>query len=244
MGFNAKEQTENCIRWIQTWFEKHSGNAQGAILGISGGKDSTVVAGLLCKALGKERVFGVLMPNGVQKDISDSHRVCEFLDIKNIAVNIEAAYKGMTGAIGMELSTHTNTNIPPRIRMTTLYALGQEMNYRVAGTGNLSERYIGYTTKWGDGACDFNPIGDFTTEEVISVGVVLGLPKDLIEKIPADGLTGKTDEENIGFSYQILNRYIREGICEDAVIKKKIDRLHQISSHKREPVPMFQIIKK
>jgi len=240
MLFNAKEQTENCIHWLQTWFEKESGNAKGAIIGISGGKDSTVVAGLLCKALGKERVFGVLMPNGVQKDISDSHRVCEFLDIKNIVVNIEAAYKGITDAIGLELSAHTNTNIPPRVRMTILYTLGQEMNYRVAGTGNLSERYIGYTTKWGDGACDFNPIGNFTTEEVIAVGATLGLPKDLIEKIPADGLSGKTDEENIGFSYKILNRYIRDGICEDAAIKEKIDKMHKISSHKRELVPMFR----
>ena len=242
MKFNANIQTENCIRWIQTWFEKQSGNAKGAILGISGGKDSTVVAGLLCKALGKNRVFGVLMPNGVQKDISDSHQVCEFLGIKNVVANIEAAYQGIIGTTEMELSTPAKINISPRIRMTILYALGQEMNYRVAGTGNLSERYIGYTTKWGDGACDFNPIGSFTTDEVIAVGLALGLPKNLIEKIPADGLSGKTDEENIGFSYNVLNRYIREGICEDTEIKEKIDRMHKISSHKQEPIPIFQMI--
>jgi len=240
MNFNPKEQTQKCINWIQTWFEKQSGNANGAIIGISGGKDSTVVAALLCKAIGNQRVLGVLMPNGIQNDISDSHQICKILNIRNITVNIETAFNGIINAIEMDLSKQSKINIPPRLRMTILYTLGQELNYRVAGTGNLSERYIGYTTKWGDSACDFNPIGNFTTDEVIKIGAELGLPKDLIEKVPADGLSGKSDEENIGFSYKILNKYIREGVCEDAEIKGKIEKLHQISRHKQEPIPMYR----
>jgi len=239
MNFNAKQHATKCINWIQTWFEHHSGNAKGAVIGISGGKDSSVVAALLCKALGEANVLGVLMPNGIQKDISDSIKLCKLLGIRKIIVDIELAYQEIIHAIEMKLSNHTQINIPPRLRMTTLYAIGQELNYRVAGTSNLSERYTGYTTKWGDAACDFNPIGNFTSDEVVAIGAELGLPKNLIEKIPADGLTGKTDEENLGFSYKVLNKYIREGICEVAEIKEKIVRLHKKTRHKQEPVQIY-----
>lgn len=240
--FDAKQQTQHCIGWIKEWFDQESGSAEGAVIGISGGKDSTVVAALLCSAIGKERVLGVMMPNGTQKDIEDSIRVCELLHIPSITVNISDAYQGTLAAVaagGVKLSEHTCTNIPPRIRMLILYAVGQEKGYRVAGTGNASERYVGYTTKWGDMACDFNPIGAFLTDEVIAIGRELGLPKDLICKTPADGLSGKSDEDNLGFRYDQLNDFIRTGSIDDKVAEQKIKERHQYSLHKLNPIPIY-----
>lgn len=243
--FDAKKETQNCIGWISNWFEEKSGNAKGAVIGISGGKDSTVVAGLLCAALGKEKVMGVLMPSGLQKDIQDSKKVCAYLGIDYRVVNIESIYRSAVEAIEdcegtrIALSTHTKTNIAPRLRMTVLYAIGQELNFRVAGTGNLSERYVGYSTKWGDTANDFNPIANFTTEEVVKIGEQLHMPDDLLKKTPEDGLSGKTDEENLGFSYAILNGYIKTGFCSDPEIKGKIDKLHEYNKHKLLSIPIY-----
>ncbi len=240
--FNATVETQNCIDWIKNWFAEESGQADGAVIGISGGKDSTVVAALLCKAIGKERVLGIMMPNGIQKDIQDSKRVCSLLNIPHMTVNIEQAYNGVLSGItegSVVLSEHTKTNIPPRIRMLTLYAIGQEKGYRVAGTGNASERYVGYATKWGDMASDFNPIGEFLTDEVIAIGRELGLPEELIVKTPADGLTGKSDEENLGFSYQQLNDYIKTGSISDKEAQKKIEERHSYSTHKSKPIPTY-----
>lgn len=235
--FSAAETAERIINRIRDIKEKTK--ARGFVIGISGGKDSSVAAALLAKSCGKDSVLGVMMPNGVQSDIEYSKDLCEFLGIPNITVNIEQAYKGLISALDQEPNKQTKTNIAPRIRMTVLYAAAQDRGYLVCGTGNASEKYIGYFTKWGDGANDFNPIGSLTTEEVIAVGEYLGLPQKLTRKPPTDGLCGKTDEENIGFTYETLNRYMKTGECPDAEAKAKIDRMHAVSEHKRIPIPVF-----
>ncbi|HDK7157219.1 TPA: NAD(+) synthase [Clostridium botulinum] len=232
--FNAKKECENIINWIKEYFESQP-NAKGAIIGISGGKDSLVAAKLLVEALGKERVFGVLMPNGEQKDIADSLRVVDILGINYKIVNIEKAYNGLLEAIAdKNLSIDAKINIPPRIRMTTLYAIGTNINYRICGTGNKSEGFVGYTTKWGDNAFDFNPIGDLTTGEVVAVGDSLGLPYELVHKTPSDGLSGKSDEDKLGFSYDQINEYIENGSCGDKEVDKKIKLKHEYNKHKRD----------
>lgn len=246
-NFNPKKVTNDLIKWIQDWFEKN-GKGCNAIIGISGGKDSTVVAGLCVKALGNEKVIGVLMPNGEQKDISDSKKVCEVLGIKNIVINIEntvnASKKDVLNnlkEIGVnELTEQTITNLPPRIRMTTLYAVSQTLNGRVLNTCNLSEDWIGYSTRYGDSAGDVAPLANLTVNEVRQVGLELGLPKELVFKTPSDGLCGKTDEDNLGFTYEVLDKYIRTGICEDVEVKNKIDHRHKINKFKIELMPVFK----
>lgn len=239
-NFNADKESKNIIKWIREYFKEQS-NAKGAIIGISGGKDSAVVAKLLAEALGKERVFGVLMPNGQQKDIADSLKVVENVGINYKIVNIENAYNGLLQGIeGDSLSTQAKINIPPRLRMTTLYAIGASMNYRVSGTGNKSEGFVGYTTKWGDNAFDFNPIGSLTTEQVVAVGDSLGLPYELVHKTPSDGLSGKSDEDNLGFSYSQVNEYIEKGSCGNNEIDNKIKLKHEYNKHKKELPPTYQ----
>ena len=237
--FEADETTAKIIEWIRDYFKIQT-TAKGAIIGISGGKDSTVVAKLLVEALGKERVFGVLMPNGKQIDINDSFRVVDLLGIKYTEVNIEKSYKKLIQSIGeRSLTNQAAINILPRIRMTILYALGSSMSYRVAGTGNLSERFIGYTTKWGDSACDFNPIGNLTTDEVIAIGDSLGLPYDLVHKTPTDGLSGISDEENIGISYELINKFIKNKTTGDKDIDKVIQTKAKYNKHKSTNIPMY-----
>jgi NAD+ synthase len=241
-NFNAGKECENIIKWIREYF-KNQPSAKGAIIGISGGKDSLVVAKLLVEALGKERVFGVLMPNGEQKDIADSLRVVDILGINYKIVNIEKAYNGLLEGIEEDtLSIDAKINIPPRLRMTTLYAMGSSMHYRVSGTGNKSEGFVGYTTKWGDNAFDFNPIGDLTTEEVIAVGDSLGLPYELVHKTPSDGLSGQSDEEKLGFSYKQINDYIEKGSCGAEEIDKKIKLKHEYNKHKAELPLKYEMI--
>lgn len=238
--FNSEKECKNIINWIREYF-KAQPNAKGAIIGISGGKDSSVTAKLLVEALGKERVFGVLMPNGEQKDIEDSLKVVDILGINYKIINIEKAYSGLLDAIQENsLSIDAKINIPPRLRMTTLYALGANMNYRVCGTGNKSEGFVGYTTKWGDNAYDFNPIGDLTTEEVVAVGDFLGLPHELVHKTPSDGLSGQSDEEKLGFSYKQINEYIEYGSCGDKEIDDKIKLKHEYNKHKRNLPPKYE----
>lgn len=240
-NFDVKKAVDGCIAWIQDWFEKN-GKGCNVIIGISGGKDSSVTAALCCRALGKERVFGVLMPDGEQCDIDYSHDLCEYLDIENIVVDIHPAVAGVYEALGgrVDISEQTKINLPPRIRMTTLYAISQSKNGRVANTCNLSEDWVGYSTRYGDSAGDFGPISRFTVAEIKEIGRYLGLPEKFIEKAPSDGLSGKTDEDKLGFTYAALDKYIREGIIEDEAVKAKIDRLHVMNLFKLQTLPVFE----
>lgn len=239
-NFNAKEMKDRCVEWIRDFFAKNGPDCN-AVVGISGGKDSSVVAALCVEALGKDRVIGVLMPCGVQADIEMARKLVNHLGIKNYEVNVEAAVNGLLNALpDIEISTQTRTNLPPRIRMATLYAVGQSVNGRVANTCNLSEDWVGYSTRYGDAAGDFSPLSHLTVTEVKAIGREMGLPEDLVEKVPIDGLCGKTDEENLGFTYAALDQYIREGICEDAKLKEKIDRMHERNLFKLELMPCFE----
>lgn len=230
-NFNPEKAANRCVEWIRRWFDEN-GKGCSAVLGISGGKDSSVAAALCAKALGAERVIGVLMPQGEQFDIDYSHELCEILGIRKIEVNIGDTVAALRAALPFEPSVQTVTNIPPRIRMAVLYAVSQTHNGRVANTCNLSEDWVGYATRYGDGAGDFGPISHFTVQEVKAIGRYLGLPEKFVEKPPLDGLCGKTDEDNLGFTYAELDAYIREGVEPKADIKEKIDRLHRINQFK------------
>ena len=241
--FDAKKEINNIVAWIKEWFAENGPKAS-AVIGISGGKDSSICAALLVKALGKDRVVGVLMPDGTQSDISDSYQLVEHLGLKHYVINIGAATSALKDTLSeqFELSNDTRINIPPRIRMTTLYAVAQSIpgGGRVANTCNRSEDYIGYSTKFGDAAGDFAILSDFTVSEVLQIGDALGLPKNLVRKTPSDGLSGMSDEDKIGFTYAVLDRYILEGICEDEETKKKIDRMHVLNLHKLRLMPGYK----
>ena len=238
--FNALQVKNDCVAWIRDWFD-HNGPDCNAVIGISGGKDSSIVAALCVEALGKYRVVGVLMPQGVQSDIQASYDLVKHLGIKNIEINISEAVQDVLNGVRQYLITskQTRINLPPRIRMATLYAVSQSLNGRVVGTDNASEAYIGYSTRWGDNVADLMPILHFTSEEVVAIGDACGLPYELTHKTPADGLCGKTDEDNFGFSYAVLNKYIRTGICEDEEVKAKIDQMHEKNLFKLMPIPAF-----
>ena len=238
--FDVKETTAKCVQWIRDWFEEN-GKGCNAIVGISGGKDSSVVAALCVEALGKDRVIGVLMPCGEQADIDMAKKLVNHLEIKSYEVNIEDAVNGLLGQLkGFEISKQSRINLPPRIRMATLYAVGQSMNGRVANTCNLSEDWVGYSTRYGDSVGDFSPLSRLTVTEVKALGKELNLPMDLVDKVPIDGLSGLTDEENLGFSYSMLYKYIREGICEDETKKALIDDKHKKNLFKLELMPCFE----
>lgn len=240
-NFNAEAASAACVEWIRAWFEKN-GKGCNAVLGISGGKDSSVTAALCVKALGRERVIGVMMPCGVQHDIDYSKELCEFLGIKSFTVNIAAAVNGIIGEVSsqMEMTSQTRFNLPARIRMATVYAVAQSQNGRVANTCNLSEDWVGYSTRYGDNAGDFSPLCHFTVQEVKAIGRFIGLPEKFVEKPPIDGLCGKTDEDNLGFTYAVLDRYIREGIEPDAEIKAKIDKMHEANLFKLRYMDCFE----
>ena len=239
--FDVKKVTEDCIEWIRTFFEEN-GKGCNAVVAISGGKDSSVVAALCVAALGKDRVIGVLLPNGEQHDIDCSVQLVEHLGIKNYTINIADAYNGMISRLeeNFELLPQAVTNLPARLRMAAVYAVGQSHNGRVANTCNLSEDWVGYATRYGDGAGDFSPLSRLTVQEVKAIGHYLGLPENLVEKTPIDGLCGKTDEENLGFTYAELDRYIRTGVIDDEEKKKLIDRLHRMNLFKLQPMPCFE----
>lgn len=240
--FNAEKTTNEAVQWIRDWFEKN-GKGCNAVVGISGGKDSSIVAALCVQALGKDRVIGVLMPNGEQSDIDCAQKLVTHLGIENYTCNIKKAVDGVLESLsesGVEVSRQTTVNLPPRIRMATLYALSQSRNGRVANTCNLSEDWVGYSTRYGDAAGDFSPLGKLTVQEVKEIGKYLGLPIDLVDKVPSDGLSGKTDEDNLGFTYAVLDRYIRTGVCEDEETKARIDRLHTLNEFKLKPIPCYE----
>lgn len=238
--FDVKDTTAKCVQWIRDWFEEN-GKGCNAVLGISGGKDSSVVAALCVEALGRDRVIGVLMPCGEQEDIDMSRKLVNHLGIKNYEINIASAVDGILNEMTeIDVTKQTKTNLPARIRMATVYAVSQSLNGRVANTCNLSEDWVGYSTRYGDSVGDFSPLSHLTVTEVKAIGRELGLPEDLVDKVPIDGLSGKTDEENLGFTYAMLDRYIREGVCEDEAMKARIDDLHRKNLFKLELMPSFR----
>ncbi len=241
-SFNAEKIMNECIEWIRDWFDKN-GPKSPAVLGISGGKDSTVTAALLVAALGKERVIGVLMPNGIQADIADSREVVEHLGIRNYTIDISGAVSSLLDEMeskNIGVTDQSRINLPPRIRMSTVYAVSQCHNGRVANTCNLSEDWVGYSTRYGDAAGDFSPLSHLTVTEVKQIGRLLDIPLHLVDKVPSDGLCGKTDEDNLGFTYAVLDKYIREGIIDDPATKELIDRKHAQNLFKLQLMPGFE----
>ena len=238
-SFNAQKVKDECVQWIREFFE-NNGKGCNAVVGISGGKDSSIVAALCVEALGRDRVIGVLMPCGEQSDIDMAKLLVDTLGIKHYIINIKDAVEGLTNALPFEMSDQSRVNLPPRIRMSTLYAVSQSHNGRVANTCTLSEDWVGYSTRYGDSAGDFSPCSFITVAEMKQIGRLLGLPDALIDKAPSDGLCGKTDEDNLGFTYAELDRYIREGVIENQEHKALIDRKHEINKFKLELMPAFK----
>lgn len=241
MKFDAKKVLNELTVWIRDWFEEN-GRDCNAIVGISGGKDSSVVAALCVRALGVDRVIGVLMPNGEQSDIAMSRLLVEHLGIRHFVVNIHDGYQGLLGEVRRQLgdvSRDTEINLAPRLRMATLYAVAQSNNGRVANTCNLSEDWVGYSTRYGDSAGDFSPLSMLCVREVKALGRELGLPECLVEKVPIDGLCGQTDEEKLGFTYAALDAYIRDGVEPDAATKARIDRLYKLNRFKVRFMDVF-----
>lgn len=239
--FDAVKVKNECVEWIREFFEQN-GKGCNAVIGISGGKDSSVAAALCVEALGRDRVIGVLMPCGVQHDIDMALLLVEHLGIKHYIINVKDAIDGLMAAMPkeLEISAQSKTNLPPRIRMSTLYAVSQSVNGRVVNTCNLSEDWVGYSTRYGDAAGDFSPMANLCVREVKEIGRVLGLPDVLVDKVPIDGLCGKTDEDNLGFTYETLDKYIRDGIEPDEATKERIDRLHSINQFKLQLMPVFK----
>lgn len=237
----AKENYDTIIRWIKDWFKDKTGPA---VLGISGGKDSTVCAALLAEALGSDRVIGVMMPNGVQSDIDDSHKVVDFLKIKSMTVNIGGAYNELRSEINKQypripLPSLFTTNTPARLRMVTLYGVAAMEKGFVCNTCNRSEDYVGYSTKYGDAAGDFALLNNLTKTEVVELGEYMSLPSYLIHKTPSDGMCDKSDEDNMGFTYETLDKYILEGLPPKSLeIKMKIDKMHNNPNTKLKLIPM------
>ena len=240
---DAEKIKEELICWIAGYFEQNAYPGAKAVVGISGGKDSSVVAALCAKALGKERVLGVLMPCGRQSDADTARELCETVGVPYTEINIGETARALIDALedsGTELNAAARINIPARLRMAALYAVSAAVGGRVANTCNLSEDWVGYSTKFGDSAGDFGPLSELTVTEVKALGRALGLPAHFVDKIPADGLSGRSDEENLGFSYEVLDKYIRDGVCGDEKVKEKIDRLHRMNLHKLRPMPVFR----
>ena len=238
-----KKLHQDLVDWIRNWFEEN-GKGCNAVIGISGGKDSTICCALLCEAIGKDRVIGLLMPNGEQHDINVSRDVCEYFGIKNYTVNIKPAvdsYKEFLKAAGVNESNQTAYNIPPRVRMTTLYAFSQSMNGRVVNTSNLSEDYVGWMTLFGDAAGDFSPLSFLTVTEVKALGHEMGIPAKWVDKIPEDGLVGSSDEEALGVTYTQIDEYATTGMVEgNKAAEERIVQLCNKSAFKLRPMAAFR----
>lgn len=241
------KEAENAIKWIYNYVEKIG--AKGVVVGNSGGKDSATVIAMATKALGKDRVCTIAMPcNSINADLEDARLVAKTFDVPFLEVNLSNTYNELENTINssltnMELDKDSQINIKPRLRMTTLYAIAQTLGYLVIGTGNLCEAMVGYTTKWGDSSYDFNPIANFTVDEVLAIGEYLGVPDKIIHKAPNDGLGGQTDEEKMGVTYKQIAEYIETGKTEKNAMKN-IERRNKASKHKREPVPVYKFERK
>ena len=239
--FDALRIKNECVEWIRDFFEKN-GKDCNAVLGISGGKDSSIAAALCVEALGKDRVIGVLMPQGKQHDIDMAYLLVNHLGIRHYEINIKSAIDSLLESFPeeLDLTAQSRQNLPPRIRMSTVYAVSQSCNGRVCNTCNLSEDWVGYSTRYGDSVGDFSPLSHLTVTEIKQIGHLLGLPYELVEKTPIDGLCGKSDEENLGFTYAELDRYIRTGEIDDSEKKEIIDRKHKTNLFKLELMPSFK----
>lgn len=237
-AFNAEHTRDELVKWIRNWFEKN-GKGCNAVIGLSGGKDSTIVAALCAEALGADHVIGVAMPDEGQ-GLNDAYEIAKHLGIRFINAPIgglTSVFKQMHYELGDDAfnwSEQSEQNIPPRLRMTMLYAIAQTVDGRVANTCNLSENYIGYETIFGDAAGSFGPLSNLTVTEVYAIGDLLGLPEKWVHKTPDDGLPNSSpDEEKFGFSYAALDKYIRGGECDDTSVRGKIDKMHKVSEFKR-----------
>lgn len=228
------ELKDRCVQWIRDWFDRN-GKGCCAVLGMSGGKDSTVAAALCAEALGKDRVVGVAMPAEGQS-LNDADKICEYLGIRYLCVPIGDIINSFSGIADCKisaqedivLSKQAEQNIPPRVRMTVLYAVSQSLDGRVVNTCNLSENWVGYATRWGDSVGDFSPLGELVVTEIRGIGHALGIPAVWVDKIPDDGLPHScSDEQKFGFTYEVLDRYIRTGECEDPAVREKIDAMHR-----------------
>ena len=240
MEFNPQIQLAGLLEWMAE--QMNACHGKTAVIGISGGKDSSTVAALAVAAYGRENVLGVLMPDGVQPDIDYSQALVEHLDLPHTTINIHDAVQGVLNEMekaGLTPSRQTKVNLPSRIRMATLYAVAQSVEGGIViNTSNLSEDWVGYCTIYGDSAGAFSPLGMYTTEEVVALGRQLGLPERCLIKPPSDGLTGKTDEDNLGFSYHAVNEYVRKGVA-DPAIKEQIDHKHRVSRFKFQTIPVY-----
>lgn len=237
---------EDAFNRIQEHWRKWSDSVgtKKWVIGISGGKDSTVVAALAARIFGKESVYGVMMPNGYQGDLMDAMEVCRTLGINRYKVSIFNAYESMITELKLnvfnfegyeEASYDTKTNLPARLRMCTLYAIAQTVGGMVLNTCNLSEDCVGYCTAFGDNAGSYAPIQGLTVTEIRQLGDWLGLPHELVHKTPVDGLQNKTDEEKLGFTYADLDRYIREDVGTEE-FKAKINALYRKNKFKTDMV--------
>lgn len=242
---NISKEVNEITKWIKNYVTDT--NADGVVIGNSGGKDSATVIALACKAIGKENVLTVAMPcNSIKSDIDDAKLVANTFGVPIIEIDLTDTYKVLESEIQPVLEVkddfrekEAKINAKPRLRMTTLYYIAQSLNYLVLGTGNKCESLVGYTTKWGDSACDFNPIGDFTVEEVLQIGKYLGVPSKIIEKAPNDGIGGLSDEEKLGVTYKQIAEYIETGIT-DASALEIIKNKEKLSMHKRNPIPVYK----
>lgn len=238
-NFNAVEHKDRIVQWIRDWFEEN-GKDCWAVIGISGGKDSSVAAALCVEALGRERVFGVLMPCSYQSDIDASYKLCNYLNIRRREIDIFSMAEDFVNSLtrnGLYPTEQAEINLLPRIRMTTLYFVSQSIGGRVVCTDNLSESYIGYSTRWGDNIGDFAPLANYTASEVVAIGEALGLPYDLTHKTPSDGLCGQTDEDRFGFTYEQLDTYIRTGKCDNSEVELSIITKRENNRFKRIDIP-------
>ena len=238
----VKSVVEDVVKWVKDYVEK--AGAKGVVIGNSGGKDSATVISIATKALGKERVLAIGMPcSSITNDLEDAKLIAKTFGIKMITVDLSETYdileNKINSALDIKISTDSKINMKPRLRMVTLYSVAQELNYLVIGTGNASEGYVGYTTKWGDSAYDFNPIANFTVEEVRQIGKYLGVPESIIYKAPNDGLGTGTDEQKMGILYSQISEFMETGKTEKTAMER-IKLLHEKSEHKRAKVPTFE----